>query len=93
METIVLGIHIFACVALILIVLLQASKGGGFSGIFGGASSNEALFGGPSGNTLIKKITVGLAIVFMLTSLSLTIFKSRGPSRSVFERAPTGPSP
>ncbi|MBZ0268106.1 preprotein translocase subunit SecG, partial [bacterium] len=35
---IVLGVHVLVCLALVLVVLLQASKGGGLAGAFGGGA-------------------------------------------------------
>jgi preprotein translocase subunit SecG len=68
-------------------VLLQAGKGSGISGLFGGGGSDQ-LFNAPSGMAFVKKVTVVMAIAFMLTSLSLTIFSSRLGTRSVTNQIP-----
>lgn len=87
MENLTLLIHAIACGGLVLIVLLQAGRGLSLGGLFGGGGS-EAIFGGTGGNTFLKKVTVVLASLFMLTSLSLTIMKSRGTRVSVMSGAP-----
>lgn len=64
-------VHYVLCIGLILIVLLQAGKGGGLAAAFGGGSS-ETIFGTRRGNVLTRVTAVGVSI-FMLTSLLLTI--------------------
>ncbi len=90
MNIILLIIHILACVGLILIVLLQAGKGSGIAGLFGGGGSDQ-LFSAPAGMAFIKKITVIIAVAFMITSLSLTIYTSRMRIKSVTEQIPNIP--
>ena len=90
MYTIILVLHVIASISLILIVLLQAGKGSGISGLFGGGGSDQ-LFSAPSGMAFIKKVTVIMAIVFMLTSLSMTMLTSRIGLRSVTGQIPSIP--
>jgi len=66
-------IHILACVALIVIVLLQADKGENLSGAFGGGGS-YAVFGKRGATGVIAKLTTIAAVIFMLTSFGLTYF-------------------
>ncbi len=91
MYTLVLIVHIFACILLVLIVLLQASKDAGISGLFGGGGS-EAIFGGTSGNVFLRKVTTVLSIVFMCTSLILTFISLRQPKRTVTEKIAVSPA-
>ena len=63
-------IHVITCFLLIIVVLLQSSKGGGLSGAFGGGGG-QAVFGGRETATFLSRATTYLAIVFMVTSLSL----------------------
>lgn len=63
-------IHILACIALILIVLLQAGKGADIGASMGGAGG-QALFGTTGATTILSKITTGIAVLFMITSLFL----------------------
>jgi preprotein translocase subunit SecG len=87
MYILILILHVIACVSLILIVLLQAGKGSGIAGLFGGGGSDQ-LFSAPSGMAFIKKVTVIMAVVFTLTSLTLTVFTSRIGMRSVTSQVP-----
>lgn len=71
MSSFVTFLHIAACIALIIIVLLQADKGEGLSGAFGGGGS-YAVFGKRGATGFIAKITTAAAVIFMLTSIGLT---------------------
>src|SRR5262245_8047261 len=75
MVTIVTILHIFVCVFLILVVLLQAGKGGGM-GLAFGSSGAQTVFGGSGAGNFLTKLTAGTAVVFMLTSLTLAYFAS-----------------
>ena len=82
-------IHIVVCLFLIIVVLLQSGKAADLAGAFGGMGSQTAF--GPRGSaTLLSKATTLSAILFMLTSLSLSIVASRnaGLGTSVLESAP-----
>lgn len=70
METIVLTIHILACVFLILFVLLQSGQEG-MGVIFGGGSGS--VFGSTGAGGLLVRITAGLAAVFLVTSLAYNV--------------------
>ena len=86
MYTIVVLFHVLACMALILIVLLQTGKGAEMGAAFGGAS--QTLFGGSGGTTFLGRLTTGAAIAFMITCLGLT-YLSTGPStKSIMEDVP-----
>ena len=87
MYTVVLILHLIVCVGLIMIVLLQAGKGQGIAGLFGGGGSDQ-LFSAPSGLAFIKKITVAMAVIFVLTSLTLTVMTARQSMRSVTNQIP-----
>lgn len=71
----VLMIHLAVCIGLILVVLMQTSKGGGLSGVFGGSS--QAVFGGRGAAPALVKVTSVLAIAFGLTSLSLAFLSTK----------------
>jgi preprotein translocase subunit SecG len=82
-------IHVMVCLFLIIVVLLQSGKAADLAGAFGGAGSQTAF--GPRGSaTLLSKATTISAILFMFTSLSLSILatKSAGLGTSVLESAP-----
>ena len=80
--SVLLSIHVVACVLVILAVLLQSGKGAGFSGIFGGGGS-DAVFSAPSGSQFIRKVTAGFAIAFFTSSLLLTYLGARKGVRTV----------
>ena len=70
-------VHVLVCLFLIVVVLLQSGKAADLAGAFGGMGSQTAF--GPRGSaTLLSKATTGSAILFMVTSLSLSILATRG---------------
>jgi preprotein translocase subunit SecG len=79
-------VHIIACLFLILVVLLQTGKGGDISAVFGGSS--QTLFGGSGAGNFLTKATTAIAILFMVTSLTLSYGTARQQSTSVFDSAP-----
>jgi len=71
---IVYGIHIVACIGIILFILLHAGRGGGISGLFSGMV--ETFDGAGIVEKNLDKITVILGIVFAVTTILLFIFAS-----------------
>ncbi len=67
----ILAIHILVSLGLIVTVLLQSGKGGGLAGAFGGGGGAGAVFGGQTAATMLTKATRYLAVVFMVTCLTL----------------------
>src|SRR5215467_6471058 len=89
MYYVVLAIHIVVCIFLIIVVLLQSGKAADLAGAFGGMGSQTAF--GPRGSaTLLSKATTISAVLFMLTSLSLSILatKNAGLGTSVLDAVP-----
>lgn len=82
MITLLHIIHIAVCVGLIVIVLLQADKGEGLSGAFGGGASST-IFGERGGGGFMSKLTTIMAIVFMLTSLIIAVFVPKWQKNTV----------
>lgn len=82
MTTLLVTLHIFVCLTLIVIVLLQAGKGAEMGAAFGSGSS-QALLGASGGQSLIGKITTGIAILFMLTSLCLAWVSGNKETESI----------
>jgi preprotein translocase subunit SecG len=68
------------CILLILIVLLQAGKGGGLAGAFGGGGG-QTFLGARGAADFLSKLTVYLAIGFMLLALILSL--TYAPQRNV----------
>ena len=82
-------IHVITCFLLIVAVLMQSSKGGGLSGAFGGGGG-QTMLGGREAATFLSKATTYLAVIFMVTSLSLAFLSAgRGTDedQSVLRRA------
>lgn len=71
-------VHIFVCLFLIAVVLLQSGKGAEIGAAFGGSS--QTLFGSRGAATFMGKITTIVAVVFMVTSFLLAIIASKGGS-------------
>lgn len=69
MYTLLLIIHIISCILLVAVVLLQVGRGRGMLGFLGGGTT-DTLFGSRTGDVLTKSTTV-VAVLFMITSLSL----------------------
>ncbi len=67
-------VHVLVSFFLILVVLAQTGKGQDLASAFGGTGSQTA-FGARGTATLLSKITAGAAILFMVTSLSLSYLK------------------
>src|SRR6516165_5721013 len=82
MITILTIFHVIVCVFLIFVVLLQQAQNADWSGAFGGGGTQTA-FGQRGAGTLLSKATTVSAIVFMITSLSLTILITRPGGNSV----------
>lgn len=77
-------LHISACFVLITVVLLQAGKGANMGAAFGGSS--QTVFGSTGAGTFLGKLTAGVAVVFMLTSLTLTYMSAHRSSSSLMEQ-------
>ncbi len=71
-STILLIFFIPICILLILIVLLQAGKGGGLAGAFGGAGA-QTFLGARGAVDFLSKLTIYLAIGFMALALILSL--------------------
>src|SRR5438552_3600215 len=79
MVTLITIVHVLVCLFLILVVLLQAGKGGGM-GIAFGSSTSSQVFGGRGAGSFLEKLTATTAIIFMLTSMTLAWFASQSDS-------------
>lgn len=75
-------LHVMICLFLIGVVLLQQGKSADLAGAFGGQGSQTA-FGPRGAANLLTRLTTWSAVLFMVTSISLTILLSRSSDRSV----------
>ena len=84
-------IHVTACLFLIGDVLLQQGKGADMGAVFGGSSST--IFGSGGAGNFLTRLTMIMAVVFMLTSLTLTYSGARRITSTVFDVAPLPEAP
>jgi preprotein translocase subunit SecG len=78
--------HVIACFSLILVILLQVGRGHGLSSAAFSQGGVQTVFGTKAADFL-SKLTTAMAIIFMLTCITLDFIQSR-ESRSLF--APAG---
>jgi preprotein translocase subunit SecG len=81
MQTVLLVIHLFACIALVISVMLQRSEGGALG--MGGGGTGGLISGRGAANVLVRT-TMILAAVFFTTSITMTRLNaenSRQPSQ------------
>lgn len=76
MVTFLTIIYIMVCVFLVLVVLLQAGRGGGMGAAMGGSS--QTVFGGAGASNFLQRLTVVSATLFMLLSAVLAYMSSTG---------------
>ena len=79
-------LHVIVCAFLVLVVLLQAGKGGGVGIAFGGGGS-QTVFGSSGAGNFLTKMTAICATVFFLNSLALAYLSSQSDSRRLQQLA------
>jgi preprotein translocase subunit SecG len=84
-------LHVIVALILILVVLLQTGKRADLAGAFGGGGS-QTVFGTRGAATFLSKLTTTAAILFMLTSLGLSLV-SAGRSKARGAALPEGEPP
>ncbi len=84
MTTFIIVLHVIVSFALIFIILLQTGTGAGMGAAFG-AGSSQTLFGSSGSSKFFTRLTTVAAIVFMLTSLTLTITSAHRVKGTVME--------
>ncbi len=72
----IVTIHVLVCVFLVIVVLLQQGKSADLAGAFGGQGSQTA-FGPRGAANLLTRLTTWCAIIFMFTSIGLTILMQK----------------
>jgi len=72
-QSLILTLHIIVCILLVILILLQAGKEG-MGVIFGGG--NASVFGAAGAGGLLTKLTAGMAVLFIITSVSYNIMTS-----------------
>ena len=85
-------VHIAVCLFLIIVVLLQSGKSGDIAAAFGGMGSQTA-FGPRGAATALSRATTWSAVIFMVTSITLSVYASRrGVSKSVLQGVKASPA-
>lgn len=81
MYTFLTVLHVFVCIFLMLVVLLQAGRGGGIGLAFGGSGGSQSVFGSSGGATFLTKMTAVCAFIFFANSLALAYMSSQSDSK------------
>jgi preprotein translocase subunit SecG len=76
----VVAVHVIVSLFLIVVILLQQGSSADLAGAFGGQGSQTA-FGPRSASNVLTKTTVWAAVIFMITSITLTVMMERGAAR------------
>jgi preprotein translocase subunit SecG len=76
-SAVLVSLHILVCFVLVIVIMLQSGNAADLAGAFGGAGSQTA-FGPRGAATFLSRATTWCAIVFMVTSLALSV--KRGPA-------------
>jgi preprotein translocase subunit SecG len=93
MEAVILVIHLLIATALVGVVLIQRSEGGGL-GIGGGGGSSGGFMSARGTANLLTRTTAILAAAFMVTSLVLAVLAgSHSRPRSIIDALPAVPPP
>jgi preprotein translocase subunit SecG len=97
LSTVLVVLHVLVCIFLIAVVLLQRGRGAEIGAVFGGGASST-VFGGRGAGNFLTKLTTASAVIFMLTSLSLSYLWTDSASDRLFqepipEQAPVAEEP
>lgn len=65
-------VHVVLALFVIILVLIQDSKGGGVGGTFGGGSGSNSILGPTGAPSFLAKMTRYAVILFAVTSIILT---------------------
>jgi preprotein translocase subunit SecG len=76
MMYVILALHILVCLFIVIVVLLQSGKSADVAAAFGGMGSQTA-FGPRSAANVLTKATTWSAVIFMLTSITLSVMMGR----------------
>lgn len=89
MFSFIVGLIIFSCVLLIVVILAQNAKGGGLSSQFGGSGASN-IIGVKKTGDLLERLTWGFVIAIMVLSLALStnlVSPSSGGDNDILDRA------
>lgn len=72
-----ISLHVVLCVLLVLIIILQPGKGGDVGAAFGGGGGGSQMFGPRGPTNLLQRATTVVAVLFMVTSMSLAWYSNK----------------
>src|SRR5271169_3387700 len=75
-------LHIMVCFVLVVVIMLQSGSAADLAGAFGGAGSQTA-FGPRGAATLLSRATTWCAIVFMMSSLTLSLKRAPNENQEI----------
>lgn len=78
LQQFILFFHLLLAFTLIGLVLIQHGKGADAGAAFGSGASGT-VFGSQGSGNFLTHFTTGVACLFAITSISLTVFANRGP--------------
>jgi preprotein translocase subunit SecG len=84
-------LHVLVSILLILLVMIQGGENVDITAAFGGVS--QAAFGPRGAVSTLARITWGLGAIFMVTSITLSVWATRHTSGSIMENAPKQTAP
>ena len=84
MGATITALHVIVCIFLVAVVLLQRGKGAQIGAVFGGGGG-ATMFGGRGAGNFLTKLTAGAAVIYMLTSLSLSYLGLSGAGERLFD--------
>ncbi len=77
-------VHVMTCIILVVVVLLQRGKGAEIGAVFGGGASTT-VFGARGAGNFLTKLTTVAAVVFMVSSLTLSCLSTRQLTPTLFQ--------
>lgn len=91
MQSVLLTVHLIACIALVIAIMLQRSEGGALG--MGGGGTGGLISGRGAAGVLVR-VTMGLAAIFFVTSISMTFLNNQSNSApSTLERQASETNP
>ena len=82
MTTLLAVLHVLVSLFIIAVVLLQSGKGAEMGASFGSGGS-QSVFGASGGGNFMTRLTTAMAIIFMLTSLTLAYISGHAPGSTI----------
>lgn len=86
MQTFLYVLHFIVCFVLIGVVLLQRGKGADLGASLGGGGANT-IFGSRGAGNFLSKMTTASAVIFMITSLSLSYLGYQASDVQLFDES------